>query len=322
MTLVWFVSGIVVHWYAFVDATDAQLLGGYGRPLTTSELHGVALPNEAQVGHPLRRSVVHRLATQLVWETETTQPGAVVTDARSGERRAGVTPAEAIEIARGLVRRSPTTAHVRLMAQPDAYYYEQSFRYEFSDQQSLPLPVYRVAFRGTPRMSVYVDSATGRVAAVVGPRQRFTRLFGTMPHFLNPGLLHGHETLHLVIMVTLLAGALVSGVSGMAYGAWFLWRHRRARASGDGERQRAPRRVLADWHNWIGVAAGAFVITWAISGCLMLWYPEVTPGQRRSTGWRWALCATSTTVCLQNRRCVSCRREWPLRLLRCKRVLC
>src|SRR2546422_3650695 len=234
MTLVWFLSGMVVHWYAFVDATDSQRLGGYGTPLTPSELHGIGLPNEAQVGHAIRRTVLHRLAAQLVWETETTLPGPILSNARSGEKRGAVTNAEAAEIAARLIKRPTATAQVSLTKQPDAYYYEQSFRYEFSDQQSLPFPAYRVAFRGSA--TVYIDPSTGHVAAVVGPRQRFTRLFGTMPHFLNPSLLHGHATLHLVIMVTLLLGALVSGVTGLVYGVWFLRRQLRARASGSGER--------------------------------------------------------------------------------------
>jgi uncharacterized iron-regulated membrane protein len=276
MALVWFLSGIVVHWYAFADASDAQLLSGYGSPLTSDALRRIRLPTTVELGGPMRRSVLHRLTGQLVWETETDRPDPIITDARSGARRAGVTALEAIAIARAVVQPPATDPEVRLIARPDPYYYEQSFRYEFTDQQQLPFPAYRVLFPAT-RVAVYVDPSSGRVAAVVGPRQRFTRLFGTLPHFLNPSLLHGHPTLHLALMVTLLVGVFVSGASGLVYGVWFLWRQQRARAFVGGDRTRPLRRLIADWHNWIGVVAGAFVVTWVVSGFLMMWYPEVTP---------------------------------------------
>jgi uncharacterized iron-regulated membrane protein len=277
MAFTWFASGIVVHWYAFVDATEAQLLGGYSFPLDSKELRGVRLPAESAVGAPMRRSVLHRLERQLVWETETGRATATLTDARSGTRRAGVTLVEATAIAGRLVSRPATDAQASVITKPDAYYYEQSFRYEFSDQQSFPLPAYRVVFGGPNPIGVYVDPTTGRVAAVVGRRQRLTRLFGTLPHFLNPRFLRGHATLRWVILVVLLLGAFVSGVSGLVYGIWILWRQRRARAPDGPDRRRPLRRLIADWHNWIGAVLGALVVTWAVSGYLMLWYPEVTP---------------------------------------------
>lgn len=277
MAFVWFVSGIVVHWYAFVDATDVQRLRGYGAPLTPAALRGIQLPPEAAAGATVLRAVLHRVAGKLAWETETTRGVPVLIDARSGERRGGVTIAEATAIAQEVVNEQAVPIEATLTASPDAYYYEQSFRYEFTDQETFPLPVYRITFPAPRRLAVYVDPSTGRVVAVVGSRQRMTRLFGTLPHFLNPAFLHGHGTLHLTIMIVLLFGAFVSGASGLTYGVWFLWRQRRARSSEHADRRRPLRRLIADWHNWIGVVVGAFVITWVVSGSLMLWYPEVTP---------------------------------------------
>lgn len=315
MALVWFASGIVVHWYEMADPSDEEYLRGHRPWLEPEELAAVDWPVADRLGgEPLAGVALYRLGDRLVWQlrrpgdaagygvgTYWGYGGSGLVDARSGERMPGVSERTAALVAARVMDGGGAAADGRPrvvagsgeggegkvespleVARLEGH--TEFYRYG-------PLPAFRISFPEA-RTDVYVAESTGEVGAVIGPRERLTRVFGGMPHFLAFAPVNSSRAVYLVVMGILIAGVVAGAVSGLVYGAWAVGRRRRfGAATGAGaapgldeEEGESPRgdavrtgAGLPGWHHWLGLGLGALVVTWALSGALMIWYPSVDP---------------------------------------------
>jgi len=273
MALVWFASGIVVHWYASPEPTDAEAVRAYGPPLEARELADKA-PPPGIGGQPYRSATIRHRGKRLIWQVRLADGRTGIIDARTDRALGPIDSGEARLVAAPVAGRDPADGLVQLVTHYNELYFHQSY----------PLPVYRVVFQAPRAVDIYIDPATASVVAIVGPRQRVTRMFGGIPHFLDVGPLHTHRTAWLVILMTLVTAVLISGLTGLVYGIWLLLKQVRDRHT------LVPRAwtlsvLLSTGHHWLGIAVGGFVVTWTLSGVLMVWYPQVDPVADEVARW-------------------------------------
>lgn len=274
MAFLWFASGIVVHWYKFEEPSDAEFLQGFNPPLEASEIERVAWPPAKRLAREIESAALHHLAGRLVWqirlEGETTPygvasywgyGGSVVLDGITGERQDTLPPGVARDIAARATGASPAEGMVSVVGKKTLFY-----RYG-------PVPAYRVSFRRPHRVDVFVDRVTGEIGAIIGPAERLTRVFGGVPHFVSFPPLNSNRTVYWLLMSSLVAGVLTGAVTGLVYGVLCLWRQGRLAGSSRGSTEQTLRR----WHHVVGIVLGTLIVTWGVSGILMIWYPTVDP---------------------------------------------
>ncbi|MFN8570520.1 MAG: PepSY domain-containing protein [Gemmatimonadaceae bacterium] len=278
IVFVWFASGIVMMYYPYPELTPRERLQALpGLELTKSttlqSLEDVqrawraAVKDGAQpTAARLRRWNGH-LAYALYAERGVHQEGVALVDAESGTVLSPISATQALDEARASAHLAGAGA-VELLPRSDHYF--------MGSEKKGTFPVYRVQFADPSRTAVYVAARTGEPVARVTRWARISTWLGTVPHWLYfQGLYYDHFDVWLWLSILLPGASLIIAMSGMVLGVIQLFPRRRR-----GSWRVSAYHGMSVWHHLSGIAFGALVFTWTLSGMLEVLGPSSTPGVR------------------------------------------
>ena len=133
------------------------------------------------------------------------------------------------------------------------------------DQYDAFRPFYRVTLEDTRGTELYVSARSGEVLQRTRRAQRGWNYVGSVVHWVNIVALRRHKDLWRGVMLTLAGTCGLLACAGLTLGVIHLINTRRARRRG-----LSPFRGWLRWHHSIGLFASVLLLSWVISGCLML----------------------------------------------------
>ena len=187
-----------------------------------------------------------------------------------GEPMSGIAPSDALRIAQQGV---PLEGEIAAEAlQDDQWTVQQRF-----DPYR---PLWKVPLHDSDGREVYVSSKTGEVVMDTTVFERRWNTVGAVIHWLYVPVLRRHWSVWDQTVWWLAAAGVVTAATGLALGIQHLHRWR-------GQGHSSPFSGIKRWHHLFGVAIGAVVCTWLLSGMLSMdhgrWFsiPEPTVDQRQ-----------------------------------------
>lgn len=133
------------------------------------------------------------------------------------------------------------------------------------DQYDAFRPFYRVALEDGRGTQLYVSSRSGEVLQRTRRAEREWNYVGAIVHWFNIVGLRRHKDLWRGVMLTLAATCGLLACAGLTLGMIHLINTRRARRPG-----MSPFRGWLRWHHSAGLFASVLLLSWVVSGCLML----------------------------------------------------
>lgn len=186
-----------------------------------------------------------------------------------GEPMSGITHSDASRIAQQGARLEGERAAEAL--QDDQWTVQQRFNpYR---------PMWKMPLHDVDEREVYVSSTTGEVVMETTVFERRWNTVGAVIHWLYVPVLRRHRAVWNETVWWLSAAGVVAAVTGLVLGIQHLHRWRR-------QGHNSPFSGIKRWHHLFGVAIGAVVCTWLLSGMLSMdhgrWFsiPEPTVDQR------------------------------------------
>lgn len=255
MVLVWYASGIGLHWRALprVLTPEEQRRAG-GEAFGVAEVVRHFDDILAGTGtEPVREIQLRRAGSRLVYEVRTEGGGSRILDARTGKSLAPITESFAREIASTFMPNTPVRASV-LMTQGDTY------------SSNLPMPLYRVTFDDHQGTHVYVSQNTASVLARARLPERLYFNFASIPHFLtfNSGFVRSHEKLRHAALYVLNTLAALLVITGLSVVLMMIWRS--GFLEGIGRRQF----LMRKWHYLVGVVFCVSTLLFVVSGYFLV----------------------------------------------------
>ena len=186
-----------------------------------------------------------------------------------GEPMSGITHSDASRIAQQGARLEGERAAE--MLQDDQWTVQQRF--------GPYRPLWKVALQDGDGREIYVSSATGEVVMDTTAFERRWNTVGAVIHWLYVPVLRRHWAVWNQTVWWLAATGVVASATGLVLGIQHLQRWRR-------QGHNSPFSGIKRWHHLFGVAIGAVVCTWLLSGMLSMdhgrWFsiPEPTEDQR------------------------------------------
>jgi len=187
-----------------------------------------------------------------------------------GEPMLGIAHSDASRIAQQGVR--PGSEMAAEMLQDDQWTVQQRF-----DPYR---PLWKVQLHDVDERQVYVSSKTGEVLMDTTVFERRWNTVGAVIHWLYVPVLRRHWAVWDQTVWWLAAAGVVTATTGLVLGIQHLHRWRR-------QGHRSPFSGIKRWHHLCGVAIGAVVWMWLLSGMLSMdhgrWFsiPEPTVDQRQ-----------------------------------------
>ncbi len=133
------------------------------------------------------------------------------------------------------------------------------------DQYDPYRPFYLAQVQDGRGTETYVSARSGQVLQRTERFQRDWNQVGAVVHWVNVVGLRRHKTLWTCVMLTLGLACAALALLGTGLGVVHLINARRMRRNGF-----SPFRGWLRWHHLGGIVTGVMLLTWVISGCLML----------------------------------------------------
>ena len=133
------------------------------------------------------------------------------------------------------------------------------------DQYDEFRPFYRVTLEGGHGTDLYVSARSGEVLQRTRRAQRAWNYVGSVVHWVNIVALRRHKDLWRGVMLALAGTCGVLACAGLTLGVIHLINTRRARRRG-----LSPFRGWLRWHHSAGLFASVLLLSWVVSGCLMI----------------------------------------------------
>lgn len=133
------------------------------------------------------------------------------------------------------------------------------------DQYDEFRPFYRVTLEDGRGTELYVSARTGEVLQRTRRAEREWNYVGSVVHWVNIVALRRHKDLWRGVMLALGGTCGLLACAGLTLGVIHLINTRRARRRG-----LSPFRGWLRWHHSIGLFASVLLLSWVVSGCLML----------------------------------------------------
>jgi hypothetical protein len=254
--VMWFASGIVMHFVPFPALTEAERFGGLSVFDVSQVRHS---PAEAVAASTLKGVTRVRL-----WQ-RSDGPVYLVSTA-SGMKALHADDLRAADIGSEQVAVAIASQHASLRGlNPAAAAFVELAEY---DQWTVPngldghRPLYRIALNDVAGTELYVSSRSGEIVRDTTRSERAWNYVGSVAHWIYPTALRKDWMAWNVTVWWLSLAAVIAALSGLMAG---LFRLRRVR-----DRIVSPFRKWHAWHHWLGLACAAFVITWIVSGWLSM----------------------------------------------------
>lgn len=126
-------------------------------------------------------------------------------------------------------------------------------------------PFYKVALADGRGTELYVSTLSGEVLQRTRHTERVWNFVGSVVHWVNIVALRRHKDVWRWVMLTLGGACGLLACAGLTLGVMHLINTRRARRRG-----LSPFRNWLRWHHTIGLFASVLLLSWIVSGCLML----------------------------------------------------
>ena len=143
------------------------------------------------------------------------------------------------------------------------------------DQYDEFRPFYRVALEDGRGTELYVSSRSGEVLQRTRRTAREWNYVGAIVHWVNIVGLRRHKDLWRGVMLALAGTCGLLACAGLTLGVIHLINTRRARRRG-----LSPFRGWLRWHHSAGLFVSVLLLSWVVSGCLMIDGGTVFPGDQ------------------------------------------
>ena len=254
--MLWFATGIVMHFVPFPAQTEGERFAGLAPLDLAVPLHAPAEALASLGGQPARRMRLMQRVDGAVYVIAT--PGRHVAIHADSLAAADVTdPGLALAIARAAAQRRGLDAAGAAIAALGDY-----------DQWTVPnrfdthRPLHRIALNDADGTELYVSSRTGEVVLDTTRFERGWNYVGSVVHWIYPTVLRRDWAAWNVTVWWLSLAAAIAAVTGALLGPLRL-RLRKARLS-------SRYRSWHLWHHWAGLICMQFVLSWIVSGWLSM----------------------------------------------------
>lgn len=266
VVLSWFVSGFVMLYYPWPALTESARLrfdAPFNLPANLIGFRRAAeVATSSSPGGTLTRARLSAVGPRLVYAFSRERAGgveqAMLVDALTGEAISPLDSGDAVAIARTVASPRASVSRVWLERHADHYLMSGEYRRDFPD--------WVVRFADPSASAVYVSRASGHITGVVTRRTRITTWFGVVPHWLYFQWLYDRPDAWLWVNLILPGIAVITACAGLILGVAQL-----------GRRRVSPYRGVSRWHHLAGAACGVVVLTWSLSGLLLVLGPDNTP---------------------------------------------
>lgn len=255
--LMWFLSGLVLHFVAFPELTPDERLRAL--PVLDAPSGCCLGPDAAaaRAGLAFDEARFGLRGDEPVWRLRGRAPGTGdaarwhVVDARTGALRPGLSTAAAAQLAETFSGRRALRA-------------ERLERDQWTVPQALDpyRPLARVDLDGADGLVLYVSLDAAEVVRDTRRAERFWNWIGAVPHWIYPTVLRRFPQAWHQVVVALALPGVVLAASGLMLGLWQLFLNR--------SRWIPYRQPWLRWHHILGLVAGAFTLTWILSGLLSM----------------------------------------------------
>jgi uncharacterized iron-regulated membrane protein len=261
--VMWFASGIVMHFVPFPELTEEERFAGLPAIDLSRVMHS---PAEAAAASDLER--VRRVR---LWQRDDGPVYLVSAAAGIKALRAG--DLSAADVRSGQLALAIASAHARLrkLGAKDATIVEAADY----DQWTVPngfdqrRPLYRVALNDGAGTELYVSSRTGEVVLDTTRSERAWNYAGSVVHWIYPTVLRKDWMAWNVTVWWLSLIGIIAALSGVVVG---IVRFKIVR-----NRLVSPYRRWHAWHHWLGMICAIFVTTWIFSGWLSMDHGRLFP---------------------------------------------
>jgi hypothetical protein len=251
--VVWFASGIVMHFVPFPHLTETERFAGLARIDLGRVIHG---PGEALHANGFDPAARIRLIQRSDGPVYVISDGARTLAVRAFDLSPAVaTPDLATAIAADYARQRGWNGAAPIETALTDY-----DQWSVQGELDRYRPLYRVALNDADGMDIYVASTTGEVVQLTTRRDRAWNYVGSIPHWIYVSALRARPlvwsrlvwTLALLALIGVLAGSIIGSISVCRSGLLL------------------PYRGWQALHYWLGLACGLFVLTWIFSGWLSM----------------------------------------------------
>lgn len=255
MVLVWYASGIGLHWRALPRIlTPQEQRRVAGEAFGASDIHQQFSDVIARVGGETVRDVqLRRAGSRLVYDIRMVGGASRIVDAQTGRAVAPITDGFAREIAGTFLPNTSVRASVR-MTRGDTY------------SSNLPMPLYRVTFDDVQGTHVYVSQNTATVLGRARLPERLYFNLASIPHFLtfNTRFVRSHEGLRHATLYVLNTLALLMVGTGVVMVLMMITRS--GFLNGIGRRQF----LIRKWHYLVGIGFCVSTLLFVVSGFFLV----------------------------------------------------
>lgn len=254
--VMWFASGIVMHFVAFPELTEAQRFAGLPQiDLTRVGAGPAAAVAASGIAGVTRLRLIERSDGPIYIVSNGSALRAVhAEDLADGALRSQrLALAIAVKHAQYLHLTEVNAAVV------DSAPYDQ---WTVSQRFDPHRPLYRVTLNDGDGTEIYVSSATGEVVQQTTRRQRLWNYAGSVPHWIYLVALRHHAAVWTGVVWSLALAALLCAIAGTTLGA--------LRIGAGPSRFPSPLRGWRAWHYRAGLVCMSFVLTYTFSGWLSM----------------------------------------------------
>ncbi len=143
------------------------------------------------------------------------------------------------------------------------------------DQYDEFRPFYRLVLSDREGTELYVSTRSGEVLQRTRAAERGWNFVGSVVHWANIVALRRHKDAWRWVMLTFAGACGLLACAGLTAGIMHLINARRSRRRG-----LSPFRGWLRWHHSVGLFASVLLLSWIVSGCLMLDDGAVFPSDR------------------------------------------
>jgi len=262
--LMWFVSGVVLHFVPFPSLTQAERLAALpplvlraGCCLPAAEAAqraGLADARDAPTRLGMLGDVpVWRLQARAASDDASDRPGPRwhTVDARNGRRVPPLDDAQAAAVAERFSGRRATGT-------------ERLERDQWTVPQGLDAhrPLVKVMLDGDDGLALYVSPGAAEVVRDTRRAERFWNWLGAVPHWIYPTVLRQFPKAWNQVVVWISIPGVLLAATGLVLGIWQLFLNR--------NRWIPYRKFWRRWHHILGLVAAVFTLTWMFSGLMSM----------------------------------------------------
>lgn len=252
--MMWFASGIVMHFVPFPSLTEAERFDGLAA-VEASE----GLRSPAEAAGAVKDAARVRLLQRVDRPVYLVSGSFGVKAFGAADLSDAAVRSEALALAIAVDHARRRKMDVARAAFAELTTVDQ---WTLAGALNLHRPLYRVALNDEAGTDLYISSVTGEVVSDTARRERAWNYVGSIAHWIYPVALRSRAEIWNATVWSLSLAALITALAGSLLGILGIRFVRRGIAS--------PYQGWQKWHHWLGLACMSFVVGWILSGWLSM----------------------------------------------------